>query len=124
VLGDEGEPVRPEMTLVGAPLPPAGGAERLTRAGAGPDLPAGGPAGEAEGERPAADAGEEVALAGRDGPGVEEADVCAANHSAGEMAGGNEALEPSAGVRVIVGAPGHYLVLPFLLLAFCLLTVA
>ena len=109
-LGEEGEPVRPEMTLVVPPPPLSGGGEGLARAGAGPDLPAGGPAGEAEGVRPAADAGEEMALAGRDGPGLEEADVCVANHAAGEMAGGNEAVEPAAGERVIVGVPGHFFV--------------
>jgi hypothetical protein len=61
-LADEMEPCRPQVPLVSKPLSPACLAERLARAGSGPDGAIVGPAGASEGVGPDADAGEEVAL--------------------------------------------------------------
>jgi hypothetical protein len=59
---DEVVPRRPEMPLVSSPRSFACRAERLARAGAGPDRPFIGPSGAAQGVGPGADPGEEVAL--------------------------------------------------------------
>jgi hypothetical protein len=61
-LADEMEPCRPQVPLVSKPLSLACLAERLARAGAGPDSPVVGPASSSEGETPGTDSGEEVAL--------------------------------------------------------------
>jgi len=61
-LGDEAVKSGPEVSLVGMALAVSSARKRLTGTGAGPDGPVGGPAGKGKGERPAADAGEEVAL--------------------------------------------------------------
>lgn len=61
-LADEGEPDRPKMSRVSRSETFSRRAERLARAGAGPDGPLVGPPGEPEGVGPPADAGEKVAL--------------------------------------------------------------
>ena len=61
-LPDEREPDGPQVTLACEARAFSCGAEILTRTGAGPDGSIVRPSCEAEGERPAADAGEEVAL--------------------------------------------------------------
>lgn len=61
-LADEPMPVGPEVPLVVKPIAFACRAERLARAGAGPDRTVVGPSGRAEGEGPDADSGEEMAL--------------------------------------------------------------
>lgn len=61
-LADEPLPNWPEMTLVGRSFPAPGGAEGLAGAGPGPDVAVVGDPSEPEGEGPAADPGEEVAL--------------------------------------------------------------
>jgi hypothetical protein len=64
-LGDNSQPAwedGPEVALVVEAAPLAGGAEGLTRAAPGPDLPVVGPPGEAEGEAPPADSCEKMAL--------------------------------------------------------------
>jgi hypothetical protein len=59
---DEMEESRPKVPLVSKPLSFACLAERLARAGAGPDGPVVRPAGQAQGVGPCSDAGEEMAL--------------------------------------------------------------
>jgi hypothetical protein len=61
-LADEVGEHRPEVAFVGGAETFSGGREGLARAGACPDGAVFRPAGEAEGERPAADACEEVCL--------------------------------------------------------------
>jgi hypothetical protein len=61
-LFDEPIPARPEVPLISKPAAFACRAERLARAGTGPDGPVVGPPGAPEGVGPDADTGEEVAL--------------------------------------------------------------
>jgi hypothetical protein len=61
-LADEPLKLGPEVSLVGSAGTVAGGAERLAGTRAGPDGPVTGPSGERQGQRPAADAGEKMAL--------------------------------------------------------------
>jgi hypothetical protein len=59
---DETKELWPKMPFVVERFAFAGRAERLARAGAGPDFPVVWPPGEAQGVRPDPDAGEEMAL--------------------------------------------------------------
>ena len=61
-LGDEAVKSGPDMALIGMAFSLSSARKRLTGTGAGPDGSICGPAGEGEGEAPAADAGEKVAL--------------------------------------------------------------
>jgi hypothetical protein len=61
-LADETVEIRPKVPLVGESSTFSGGAEGLTRAGAGPDGTVIGPSGKTQGVGPDADAGEEMAL--------------------------------------------------------------
>jgi hypothetical protein len=61
-LADEAIPYRPEVAIVGPAFAFAGRAERLARAGSGPNRSVVGPACESQGEAPSADAGEKMAL--------------------------------------------------------------
>jgi hypothetical protein len=61
-LFDEVEEGRPKVPLVSKPSALTCRAERLARAAAGPDWPIVGPSCAAQGERPSADPGEEMAL--------------------------------------------------------------
>jgi hypothetical protein len=60
--GNEPVKVRPQVPWIVCPKSLPGGAERLARAGSGPDFSVVGPSGETEGVRPSANAGEEVGL--------------------------------------------------------------
>ena len=60
MLADESEPLGPQVTFVSETAALSGARERLTGTGAGPDFAITGPAGEGEGEWPAANAGEEM----------------------------------------------------------------
>jgi hypothetical protein len=61
-LADESHPRRPQVASVIGCLARSSGTERLTRAGTGPNRSVIGPSGETQGDGPAADAGEEMAL--------------------------------------------------------------
>jgi hypothetical protein len=61
-LGDERKPRRPQVALVIGRLARTGGAEGLAGATTCPNRSVIGPAGEAQGDGPSADAGEEMAL--------------------------------------------------------------
>lgn len=61
-LGDKGTEDGPEVAIVGKAFALARGAERLARAASRPNRSSDGPSRQLEGERPSANAGEEVAL--------------------------------------------------------------
>src|SRR5690606_25167921 len=85
-------------------------AERLARAGTGPDLPVVGPAGESEGMGPDADSGEEMMLAvaveiGR----VNVTDIPFVHVAGRDQPGRDQVPEPLAAERVdLVVVGGHF----------------
>jgi hypothetical protein len=99
--GDEAKEVRPQMPWIVDTGSFARDAERLARAGAGPEGPVVGPSGEAGREAPPADAGEEVSL-----PRPREVsrsnihDRAGVDVPGGEVAGGDEVAEPFCGIGV------------------------
>lgn len=100
-LLDEEVPVRPKVPLVVKPATCASHAERLAGTRAGPHSAVVGPAGEAQGVRPNADAGEEVALSvaakvvGSDVENAPRVDV-----AGGQVAGSDEVSQPLGDIEV------------------------
>ena len=109
---DETAEVRPKVTRVFRAMPFAGDRKGLAGAGAGPDGEVVGHAGEAEGERPAADAGEEVTLGvSQKVSWLDKADVAGIDVSGGEVAGIDEGADPGGGFGVMLVVVGHGAVL-------------
>jgi hypothetical protein len=101
--GDESEPLRPEVPLVGEASPLSGLRERLTRAASGPHVDVVGPSGVAQGAGPDSDAGEEVALSvAGDVGGLEVSDRSFIDDSCRDLPRGDEVACPRRRVRVVV----------------------
>ena len=100
-LGDEASKLGPEVARVFRAEPFAGATERLARTGARPDRDIFRPAGEAEGERPAADAREEVALheSGEVG-GLHVGNAAGVNVAVGDEPAAHEFAEPGRGLGI------------------------
>lgn len=108
-LGDELEPVGPEVAIVVEAGAVSGLRERLTRARAGPDVGVVGDSGESECVRPPADAGKEVPLSR---PGniawFEVGDASALDDTGPDVTVGDERLEPVARERFDFIVDGHH----------------
>ena len=105
---NEMKPGGPYMPLIIKPAPCACRAERLARAGAGPDGPIVGPSGLSQGEGPDSNAGEEMAL-GESGEIVWRniSNVSFVNFAGRDMAGRDEVAQPLRRIRidlVVIGA--------------------
>ncbi len=100
---DEVEESGPKVPLVISPAAFTCRAERLARAGAGPDGAVVGPSGAAEGMGPDADPGEEVAL--RESVeviGRNILDRAGINLAGRDLAGGDQRAQPFGGAGVIL----------------------
>ena len=107
-LADEPKPRRPKMSLVSAAALLSGGGEGLAGTGAGPNRSSWIPSGKLEGVSPAADPGEEmaVAVAGKSvGSDIEDAALI--DFPLRQMPFGDELSEPRRSERVVVVVPGH-----------------
>jgi len=87
-LADEPHELGPQVALVGCPFAFPGARERLAWAGTGPNRPATVPSGEVEGDGPATDASEEMALV----ESIKVASVHIRNTPFVHVAGGYQAL--------------------------------
>jgi hypothetical protein len=108
-LGDERKPARPQVAFVIARRALAGGAEGLAGAGTGPNRSVVGPSGEAQGDAPPADPGEEMALV-ISGEIVEPHvdDAALVNVAGSDMALSNEVSEPLRGIGVVLVVVGGH----------------
>jgi hypothetical protein len=108
-LFDECEPCWPKMSRVENSLPLARVAERLAGTRAGPDVGGVGDAGESQGMRPSADACEEVPLSrSSDVCGCEVGDGTAVDSSGGDVAMGDETLQPVGREGVVLVVEGAH----------------
>jgi len=100
-LGDEASKLGPEVAGVFDALALAGRAERLAGAATCPDRSIVGPPGEAKGEAPPADAGEEMGVCvPREVGSLDVHDAALVNIAISDVSGGDEVAEPGGGVRV------------------------
>jgi len=108
-LLDECEPCWPKMSSVANSFPLARIAERLAGATAGPDVGVIRDAREAEGIRPAADAPEEMPLSrSSDVCGCEIGDGAPVNSSWGDVAMGDETLQPVGCEGIVLVVEGRH----------------
>ena len=108
-LFDEEMPVRPEVPLVSSPQAATCRAERLARAGAGPYGRVVAPSGEAQGQGPAADAGEEMELAVSSKlDGSDVTDVPLVDVTGRQLPGGDQVAQPLGAVRVQLVVPDRH----------------
>ena len=113
VLADEVVPGWPQVPLVSKPSAFACRAERLARTGTGPNRSIVGDAGQSQGMRPDADAGEEVALreAAQVG-GMNVLDAAFIDDAIGDVSGGDEVAEPSCCIGVYLVVVGRHAAAP------------
>jgi hypothetical protein len=106
-LADEMEPRRPQMPLVSKPRSAACRAERLARAGAGPDGSVIGPTGVSQGVGPDADPCEEMALSvSKKLDWYNIADIPLIHVSGSDQVSPDQFPEPCGGTRVVLVVVG------------------